>query len=216
MARIRLAILASGRGSNLQALIDASIAGRIDADVSVVISDVESAAALDRARRAGIAARYVDPGPKRARLSEEAEDTIIALVREFRVDLVCLAGFMRILGPKFVGSFRRRIMNIHPSLLPAFPGLKVQAKALEYGVKFSGATVHFVDEGVDTGPIIVQAVVPVMAGDTEQSLSERILMEEHRIYPEAVQLFAEGRLRIDGRVVNILPGRSEDAGSDRH
>jgi phosphoribosylglycinamide formyltransferase-1 len=215
LARIRLGVLVSGRGSNLQALIDASRAGRMDADVAIVISDVENAPALDRAREAGIAARHVEPGPKRAHLSEEAETEVTGLLEEFRVDLVCLAGFMRILSPKFVGRFRRRIMNIHPSLLPAFPGLRVQAKALEYGVKFSGATVHLVDEGVDTGPIIVQAVVPVMEGDTEQSLSERILAEEHRIYAEAVHLFAEGRLEIDGRVVRVLPERSQDAGSDQ-
>jgi phosphoribosylglycinamide formyltransferase-1 len=214
LARVRLGILASGRGSNLQALIDASAGGWMDADVAVVISDVEDAPALERARRAGIAARYVDPGPKRARLSEEAESAVMEILEQFGVDLVCLAGFMRIIGPGFVRCFRGRIMNIHPSLLPAFPGLKVQAKALEYGVRFSGATVHFVDEGVDTGPIIVQAVVPVMPGDTERSLSERILVEEHRIYPKAIQLYAEKRLRIDGRVVNILPGGSEDAGSD--
>jgi phosphoribosylglycinamide formyltransferase-1 len=157
----------------------------------------------------------VDPGPKRAHLSEEAENNIIDLLEESGVGLICLAGFMRILSPRLVGHFKGRIFNIHPSLLPSFPGLKVQRKALKYGVKFSGATVHFVDEGVDTGPIIVQAVVPILEGDTEESLSERILEEEHRIYAEAVQLFTEGRLKIEGRVVHVLPERSDNAGSDQ-
>lgn len=214
MARVRLGVLVSGRGSNLQALIDASRSGRMDADVVVVVSDVESAPALDRAREAGIDARYVDPGSKRAHLSEEAETAIIGLLEAARVDLICLAGFMRILSPRLVGRFKGRIMNIHPSLLPAFPGLRVQRKALKYGVKFSGATVHFVDEGVDTGPIVIQAVVPVLDGDSEDDLAARILEEEHRIYAEAVQLFAEGRLRVEGRVVRILPERSGNAGSD--
>ena len=216
MARTRLGVLASGRGSNLQALIGSSREGRMDADVAVVISDVETAHALVKARKAGIEARFVEPGPKRAHLSEEAERAIIDLLDESKVDLVCLAGFMRILGPRLVRHFRWRLMNIHPSLLPAFPGLRVQRKALEYGVKFSGCTVHFVDEGVDTGPIVIQAAVPVLAGDTEETLARRILKEEHRIYAEAVQLFGEGRLTIEGRVVRILPERSGDAGSDEH
>ena len=216
MARTRLGVLASGRGSNLQALIDSSREGRMDADVVVVISDVESAQALARARDAGIEARVVEPGPKRAHLSEEAESAIIDLLDEFKVDLVCLAGFMRILGPRLVRHFKWRLMNIHPSLLPAFPGLKVQRKALEYGVKFSGCTVHFVDEGVDTGPIVIQAVVPVLEGDTEEALARRILEEEHRLYAEAVQLFGDNRLKIEGRVVRVLPERSGDAGSDEH
>jgi len=214
VARMRLGVLASGRGSNLQALIDSSRDGRMKADVVVVISDVEAAQALARACDAGIDARFVEPGPKRAYLSEEAEGAIIGLLDEFKVDLVCLAGFMRILGPRLIRHFKWRLVNIHPSLLPAFPGLNVQRKALEYGVKFSGCTVHFVDEGVDTGPIVIQAVVPVLEGDTEEKLAQRILKEEHRIYTEAVNLFGEGRLKIDGRVVRVLPERSRDAGSD--
>ena len=216
MARTRVGVLASGRGSNLQALIDASSEGRMDADVVIVISDVETAQALVRAREAGIEARFVEPGHKRAHLSEEAESGIIGILDEFEVDLVCLAGFMRILSPQLVRRFKWRIMNIHPSLLPAFPGLKVQRKALEYGVKFSGCTVHFVDEGVDTGPIVIQAVVPVREGDTEDLLAQRILKEEHRIYAEAVQMFGQGRLKIEGRVVHVLPERSGDAGSYKH
>ncbi len=215
MRRIKVGILASGRGSNLQALITASRDGKIDADIAIVISDRADAVALERAREAGVDAHYVDPHRKGPRLTEGSESEIIRLLDEAEVDLVALAGFMRILGPRLLRHFSRRIINIHPSLLPSFPGLHVQKKALEYGVKYSGATVHFVDEGVDTGPIIVQAAVPVLEGDTVEILSERILGEEHRIYAEAVQLFAEGRLKIEGRVVHILPERRSDAGFDQ-
>jgi phosphoribosylglycinamide formyltransferase-1 len=215
LSRIKIGVLASGRGSNLQALIDAGQAGRLGAEVVIVISDVESAEALERGRDAGIEACYVDPGPKRARLSRESERDMIDLLEARGVSLIALAGFMRILSADFVSHFRGRIMNIHPSLLPSFPGLKAQKQALKYGVKFSGCSVHFVDEGVDTGPIIIQAVVPVLADDTEDTLSERILNEEHRIYSEAVRLFSEGRLSVDGRLVTVLPERSSDAGSDQ-
>jgi phosphoribosylglycinamide formyltransferase-1 len=215
LRRIKLGVLASGRGSNLQALIDASREGRIDAEIAIVISDRADAFALARARDAGIDARYVDPRRRGARLTEESESEIIGLLDGAGVDLVALAGFMRILSPRLVRHFSSRILNIHPSLLPSFPGLHVQKKALEYGVKYSGCTVHFVDEGVDTGPIVVQAVVPVLEGDTVELLSERILNEEHRIYAEAVQLFAEGRLKFEGRAVRVLPERSSDAGSDQ-
>lgn len=214
MPRIRIGVLASGRGSNLQALIDSVREGRLDAEVVIVASDVRDAHALARARSAGIEARYIDPGPRRAHLSKESEREVIAVLDAHKVDLVTLAGFMRILGPGFVRHFSGRIMNIHPSLLPSFPGLKVQKKALDYGVKYSGCTVHFVDEGVDTGPIVVQAAVPVLEGDTEETLSKRILREEHRIYTEAIKLFAAGRLKIEGRVVHVLPERTDDAGGD--
>jgi phosphoribosylglycinamide formyltransferase-1 len=198
-ARLRLGVLVSGRGSNLQAIIDASEAGRTDADVAVVISDVADAFALERARTHGIEAAFVD---SRAFDTKEAFDAaVIDLLRKREVDLVCLAGFMRLLGPQFVEAFRHRILNIHPALLPAFPGLHVQRKALTHGVKFSGCTVHFVDEGTDSGPIIIQAVVPVLDDDTEESLSARILKYEHQIYPRAIQLFAEGRLEVLGRRV---------------
>ncbi len=197
--RLRLCVLVSGRGSNLQAIIDASEAGRIDAVLAVVISDVADAFALERARTHGIEAAFVDP---RLFDTREAFDAaIIDLLRKREVDLVCLAGFMRLLSPHFVREFHHRIMNIHPALLPAFPGLHVQRKALKHGVKFSGCTVHFVDEGTDTGPIIIQAVVPVLDDDTEESLSARILKYEHQIYPRAIQLFAEGRLEVRGRRV---------------
>lgn len=205
MARLRIGVLASGRGSNLQAIIDAIESGRLDVELAVVISDVPDARALELAGRAGVEALYIDPERTKARMTQAAEQRFIGELKRRDVGLVALAGFMRILSPSFVGAFRMRILNIHPSLLPSFPGLKVQKKALEYGVKFSGCTVHFVDEGVDTGPIIIQAAVPVLDDDTEESLSARILKEEHRIYPEAIRLFAEGRLVVEGRRVRLLP-----------
>ncbi len=201
-ARLRVGVLVSGRGSNLQALLDASARPDYPAEVVVVISDRERAAALDRARAAGIEALYVNPKDFADR---EAFD--LALVRELsarRVGLVCAAGFMRILSPAFTRAFAGRAMNIHPSLLPSFPGLHAQRQALDQGVKVTGATVHFLGDGaVDTGPIILQATVPVQADDTEDTLAARILTEEHRLYPEAVRLFAEGRLAIDGRRVTV-------------
>jgi phosphoribosylglycinamide formyltransferase-1 len=204
LGRLRVGVLASGRGSNLKALIDAIARGELDVELAVVISDVADAKALDIARESGVEALYVDPERKKARLSEAAEERIIKELKSRNVGLVALAGFMRILSPRLVGAFKMRILNIHPSLLPSFPGLRVQKKALEYGVKFSGCTVHFVDEGVDTGPIVIQAAVPVLDGDTEETLSARILEEEHRIYAEAIRRFAQGRLRVDGRRVTLL------------
>jgi phosphoribosylglycinamide formyltransferase-1 len=211
LAKIRIGVLVSGRGSNLQALIDSVKAGRLDAQIAVVLSDVENAFALERARSAGIEARYIDPGPARSRLSDKAEAEIASTLEGAGVDLVALAGFMRILSPDLVRRFKYRMMNIHPSLLPSFPGLHVQRQALDYGVKFSGCTVHFVDEGVDSGPIIIQAAVPVLDADTEEALAERILREEHRIYTEAIRLFAEGRLKIEGRRVTVLPAGAAHA-----
>jgi phosphoribosylglycinamide formyltransferase 1 len=200
--RLRVGVLASGRGSNLQALLDASSRPNYPAEVVLVISDRERAAALDRARAAGVEALFVNPKD-----FGDRESFDLALVREFaarRVGLVCNAGFMRILSAPYVRAFAGRAMNIHPSLLPAFPGLHAQRQALEHGAKVAGATVHFVDEGpVDTGPIILQASVPVQPEDTEESLAARILAEEHRLYPEAVRLFAEGRLEVVGRRVII-------------
>lgn len=205
IARIlRIGVLASGRGTNLQALIDAEREGRLLGKVVVVLSDVPDAQALNRARHAGITAIYIDPGRPGARLAAENEQRYIETLRSYEVDLIALAGFMRILSKEFVKRFEGRILNIHPSLLPSFPGLNAQRQALDYGVKFSGCTVHFVDEGVDTGPIIIQAVVPVLDDDTVESLSQRILKEEHRIYVEAINLFAQNRLRVEGRVVRIL------------
>jgi len=204
--RMRVGVLVSGRGSNLQALLDACARPGYPGEVVVVISDRERAAALDRARAAGVEALVVNPKDFADR---EAFD--LALVRELtarRVGLVCTAGFMRILSSAFTRAFAGRAMNIHPSLLPAFPGLHAQRQALDHGAKVAGATVHFLDEGaVDTGPIILQASVPVQPDDTEDTLSARILAEEHRLYPEAVRLFAEGRLSIAGRRVLVRGDR---------
>ncbi len=202
---IRLGVLTSGRGTNLQAVIDAIEAGRLGAQMEIVVSDRADAPALDRARRHGIKAIFVDP---RAYDDRKAFDSaLVNVLHAHQVELVCLAGFMRLLTPVFLAEFPGRIMNIHPALLPAFPGLHAQRQALEYGVRVAGCTVHFVDEGVDTGPIILQAAVPVLDDDTEETLSGRILAEEHKIYPQAIQLFAEGRLEIKGRRVFIRERR---------
>ena len=204
MTPLRVGVLASGRGSNLQAILDACADPAFPARVVLVVADRERAQALERASRAGVRAVFLNPKDFGDRAGFDA--ALGALLEAARVELVCLAGFMRILGAGFVRSFAGRIMNIHPSLLPAFPGLAAQRQALDYGVKVSGVTVHFVDEGVDTGPIIVQAAVPVLPHDTEETLSARILVEEHRLYPEAVRLFALGRLSIAGRCVTVEPG----------
>jgi phosphoribosylglycinamide formyltransferase-1 len=203
--KLRVGVLASGRGSNLQAIIDRSRAGEIDVDVVAVVSDVPDAHALERAREAGIPALHVPPGPFRTRLTPETEAEYADALEGFDVQLVALAGFMRILHAAFLDRFAGRVVNIHPSLLPAFPGLRAQQQALDYGVKWSGATVHFVNAGVDAGPVILQAAVPVRDGDTPETLAARILAEEHRIYPEALQLIAEGRVVVEGRLVRTLP-----------
>jgi phosphoribosylglycinamide formyltransferase-1 len=198
---LAVGVLASGRGSNLQAILDACARPEFPARVVVVISDRERAVALERARAAGVPALWINPKDFTDR---EAFD--LALVRELQarqVGLVCQAGYMRILSPVYIRAFAGRSLNIHPSLLPAFPGLHAPRQALEHGVKVAGATVHFADEGVDSGPIVLQAAVPVAPDDTEETLSARILVEEHRIYPEAIRLFAEGRLRIVGRKVIV-------------
>ncbi|MCK4680288.1 phosphoribosylglycinamide formyltransferase [bacterium] len=210
MGRLLVGVLASGRGSNLQAIIDSSLKGKIDVDVAVVVSDVEDAQALERARSAGIPAVHVPPGRFRTKLTPEAEQRYVEVLDEHGVEVVVLAGFMRILHDDFLTRYAGRVVNVHPALLPSFPGLHGQRQALEYGVKWTGATVHFVDAGVDTGPIILQAVVPIMDGDTEETLSARILEQEHRIYPEALQLIAQDRLRTDGRLVTSA-GRSAGA-----
>jgi phosphoribosylglycinamide formyltransferase-1 len=196
---LRVGVLASGRGSNLQAILDAARAPEFPARVVLVVSDRERAAALERAAGAGVPAVFVDPKAHGDRVAYDA--ALLECLERHRVELVCLAGFMRILGPAFVHSLRGRLVNIHPSLLPAFPGLAAQRQALDHGVTIAGVTVHFVDEGVDTGPIIAQAAVPVRDDDTEESLSARILVEEHRLYPEVVRLVAEGRVRLEGRRV---------------
>ena len=195
-----LGILLSGRGSNFEAIARNVQAGKIPAKIAVVVSNREEAPGLARAREMGLNARFISSqGKDREKFDRE----VAAALKEFHVDLVCLAGFMRILSAYFIREFPARILNIHPSLLPAFPGSDAQKQALEYGVKFSGCTVHIVDEGVDTGPIVCQAAVPVLDNDTVETLSARILKEEHRIYSEAVGLMIEGRVHIEGRRVLI-------------
>jgi phosphoribosylglycinamide formyltransferase-1 len=192
----KLGILLSGRGSNFDAIARNALAGKIPAQVAVVISNREEAPGLTKAREMGLTTRFI---PSKGKDREAYDREVVAVLKEFEVDLVCLAGFMRILSPYFIREFPRRILNIHPALLPAFPGLEAQKQALDYGVKFSGCTVHIVDEGVDTGPIVCQAVVPVLDDDTAETLSSRILKEEHRVYSEAICLLLEDRIRVDGR-----------------
>lgn len=193
----RVGVLISGRGSNLQALIDAERNGELAGGrIAVVISNVETAFGLERARQEGITALFRS---HRGRAREEYDAEIVALLEEHGVDLVCLAGFMRLLSPVLVRAFPNRILNIHPALLPAFPGLEAQRQAVEHGVKVSGATVHLVDEGLDSGPIVVQEAVPVLGTDDAETLAHRILEVEHRIYPHAVRLLLAGRYRIEGR-----------------
>ena len=199
----RIGVLLSGRGSNFEALADQIAAGRIPgAEIAIVISNRPDAPGLERARARGIAAKSI---PSKG-LPREAYDTlVVAELRKAGVELVCLAGFMRLLSPYFVAAFPQRILNIHPSLLPSFPGLEAQRQALEYGVQFSGCTVHLVDENLDAGPILAQAIVPVRDDDTDETLSARILTEEHRIYADAVRLILSGRYRIEGRRAIKLP-----------
>jgi phosphoribosylglycinamide formyltransferase-1 len=195
----RIGVLLSGRGSNFEALADSIASGRIpNAEIAVVISNREGAPGLERAKSRDIATRAI---PSKGLERETYDRQVVAVLNEHKVDLVCLAGYMRLLSPYFVASFPNRILNIHPSLLPSFPGLESQRQALEYGVKFAGCTVHFVDENLDAGPIVLQSVVPVKDDDTEDTLSARILQEEHKIYSEAVRIVLEGRYKIDGRRV---------------
>jgi phosphoribosylglycinamide formyltransferase-1 len=203
MARLRLGVLLSGRGSNLQALIDAGADPAYPAEIVCVISNRADAAGIARAERTRIAHAVV-PAEDRRHFATEAD----ALLRRRRVDLVCLAGFMRLLDTGFVEAWRDHMVNIHPSLLPAFPGLHAQRQALQAGVRFAGCTVHFVRPAVDTGPIIAQAVVPVHPEDDEASLSARILAQEHRLYPLAVRLIAEGRVRVEGEHARIAGWRA--------
>ncbi len=195
----RLGILLSGRGSNFEAIADAVAAGKIPgAEIAIVLSNREGVPGIEKARARGLEAVVI---PSKGKQREEYDRDVVAVLKQKKVDLVCLAGFMRLLSPYFVSEFRQRILNIHPALLPAFPGLEAQKQALDWGVKFSGCTVHFVDEHLDAGPIVLQAVVPIRDDDTEESLSARILAEEHRIYPEAIRIVLSGRFRIVGRRV---------------
>lgn len=204
MNKARLAILASGRGTNAVRLIEASKEGFFPAEVAAVISDVKDAPVLAKAKELGVEALHLEPGPKKTYLVPEVEKEWVRVLKEYRVDYILLAGFMRVLKRAFFESFANRIINIHPSLLPSFRGLDAQSQALDFGVKVSGATVHFVDDSLDSGPIIMQEPVEVREDDTVHTLSKRILEAEHRIYPEAVKLLVEGRLEIKGRKVKIL------------
>lgn len=195
----RLGVLLSGRGSNFEALADSVASGRIpNAEIALVLSNREAAAGIDRAKGRGLTTRVI---PSKGLEREAYDRLVVAALHEAKVDLICLAGYMRLLSPYFVAAFPQKILNIHPSLLPSFPGLEAQKQALDYGVKFAGCTVHFVDENLDAGPIILQSVVPVEDNDTDDSLSERILKEEHRIYSEAVKIVLEGNYKIVGRRV---------------
>lgn len=199
---MRVGVLCSGRGSNLQSLLDASKANALGgAEIVVVACNVAGAGAIERAKAAAVPVELVEHRglPDRATF----ERALVERLRAHRVDLICLAGFMRLVGPVFLAAFPDRVLNIHPSLLPAFPGLHAQRQALDAGARFAGCTIHFVDAGTDSGPILSQAVVPVLPGDSEDALAARILVAEHRIYPEAVKLFALGRVRLEGRRVRV-------------
>ncbi|GAB6137188.1 phosphoribosylglycinamide formyltransferase [Halanaerobaculum tunisiense] len=196
---LKVGVLASGRGTNLQSIINGIEAGEVPAEIKIVISDREEAKALERAARYGIDAVYVNP--QQYDTTKDFEQALLDILEEQEIELVAMAGFMRLLTSYFIGHYRNQIMNIHPSLLPAFKGLHAQQQALDYGVKVAGCTVHFADEGMDTGPIILQAAVPVKQDDTEETLANRILEEEHKIYPRAIKLYAEGKLEVrDGKV----------------
>jgi phosphoribosylglycinamide formyltransferase-1 len=202
--RLKIGALASGRGTNLQAIIDSIKKGYLQTEIAVVISNKKDAPALERASKEGIDTVYLDPTAFKDRTSYDLE--ILDILKRYNVDLVVLAGYMRIVTGLLIDAYRSRIINVHPALLPSFPGMSAQRQALEYGVKIAGCTVHFVEEGVDKGPIIAQAAVPVLEGDTEESLSARILKEEHKLFPYAIRLYEEGRVSVSGRRVVINPG----------
>jgi len=199
---LKIAVFASGRGSNFQSIIDNIKSGDIEAEVKILISDRQDSGALKRAEHEGVENVFINPSHFETKADYEKE--LIDLLKETSADLIVLAGYMRILSPLFVKEFKNQIINIHPSLLPAFKGLNAQKQAVDYGVKYSGCTVHFVDQGMDTGPIILQEVVEVKENDSADDLAARILKKEHKIYPEAVKLIAEGRVKIEGRKVRIL------------
>ncbi len=201
---LSIGILGSGKGSNAQAIFDAIAGGRLNARVACVLSDVENAYILERARCAGVPAAYVSAAPFKTKLEGEGEHRYLETLRRYGVEVVVLAGFMRIIKRGMLTAFRHRIVNLHPALLPAFPGMESWKQALDYGVKVAGCTVHFVDEGTDTGPIILQRVVAVVEGDTAATLHARIQEQEHLALPEALQLLAERRVRVEGRVVRVV------------
>jgi len=195
----RLAVLGSGKGSNFAAIADGCAKGTIPAEIAVVVSDVEDAGILAQARQRGLKAEFIAPGKYRTKLDEEAETRLVELLTHSRINLVVLAGFMRILKGEFLRAFAGRVINIHPALLPAFPGLEAWKQALDYGVKVTGCTVHFVDQGIDTGPIIAQETVPVLDGDTYEKLHARVQEAEHRLYPRVVAALAAGKIAVKGR-----------------
>jgi phosphoribosylglycinamide formyltransferase 1 len=205
---VKLGVLISGEGTNLQAIIDSTACGELQADIRVVLSNQAGARGLERARQAGIATEFIDH--RRFASREEFDRALVAALKAHQAELIACAGFMRLLSPVMISAFRNRIMNIHPALSPSFPGVNAQAAACDYGVRFSGCTVFFVSEGVDDGPIIVQAVVPVMPEDDQQHLVARIRAAEHRIFPYAIRLFQEGRLEVRGRKVIIKDYRPAD------
>ena len=200
---LRIGVLASGGGTNLQSIIDRCQDGSLDAEIAIVICNNPDAGALNRAAQAGIATQCINHRGFSRR--EDFDTAVVSALQEAGVELVILAGFMRIITQTFIDAFPDRVINIHPALLPAFPGLHVQQQAIDYGARFSGCTVHFVDGGVDTGPILIQAVVPILQDDTAETLAARILEQEHRIYPRAIQLIAENRVHINGRQITIDP-----------
>jgi phosphoribosylglycinamide formyltransferase-1 len=200
---LRIGVLASGGGTNLQAIIDRCQDGRLAAEIVIVITNNPGVGALERAAKAGIQTLCINHRDFSRR--EEFDEALVKVLLDAEVELVALAGFMRIISQTFIDAFPGRVINVHPALLPAFPGLHVQQQAIDYGARFSGCTVHFVDGGIDTGPIIIQAVVPILPDDTADTLAARILEQEHKVYPRAIQLIAEGRVRVDGRRVTIEP-----------
>ena len=203
MAKLKLGVLGSGSGSNMQSIVDAIDAGTLDAEIRIVLADVEDAKILERAKRHGIPQAYLDCAPWKTKMEGAAEERCISLLKEAGVDTVVLAGFMRIVKPGLLAAFKDRVINIHPALLPAFPGVHGWTQALDYGCKVAGVTVHFVDAGTDTGPIIVQKAVPVLEDDTPESLHARIQVQEHIAYPEALRIVASGAYSIEGRRVKI-------------
>jgi len=203
MGEFRLGILGSGTGSNFVAIADACSAGQIPASIALVLSDVEDAGILQRAKDRGLPARFIPPGEFRTKLDDEAEQAYLDALQKAQVDLVVLAGFMRILKGQFLRAFEDRVVNIHPSLLPAFPGMVSWKQALDHGAKVAGCTVHFVDQGVDSGPIIAQTPVPVLEADTAESLHQRIHQAEHELYPQCIAAIARGEVQIEGRLVRI-------------
>lgn len=205
--KFRLGVLGSGKGSNFVAIADAIAAGEISAEVALVVSDVENAGILEHARQRNLPARFIAPGKFRTKLDEDAERAYIDALQKARVDLIVLAGFMRILKGDFLRAFTDRVINIHPSLLPAFPGLEAWKQAFDYGVKVAGCTVHFVEQGIDTGPIIAQQTVPVLPGDTAGTLHARIQSAEHELYPKCVAAFSGGNISVVGRQVDLKTGQ---------